>query len=182
MFNVSDIIMMQRPDSDGNKIPSGTLHGSAVLSGAAGYPEWIDVGASVGVFNVSTATCGNTCPTCFGYSDFRVQADTGTAPVGQDYQFSSWGFGQNNIWQNVTLQSFWSSSNIQVAKPSGSTVGAFTGVSPGSFSANANANLIDYPNDCAGNGSPCPFSNLQGSASGTIYQPVPTKSFNRFRN
>jgi hypothetical protein len=77
--------------------------------------------------------------------------------VGQDTQFSSWGFGQNNIWQNVTLQSFWSSSNIQVAKPSGSTVGAFTGVSPGSFSANANANLIDYPNDCAGNGLPAPF-------------------------
>jgi hypothetical protein len=25
MFNMSDIIMMQQPDSDGNKIPPGTL-------------------------------------------------------------------------------------------------------------------------------------------------------------
>jgi hypothetical protein len=172
MSNVSDIIMMQQPDSDGNKIPLGTTHGSAVLSGALGYSEWVNVGVSVGVFNVSTATCGNTCPTCFGYSDFYVSADQGTAPVGQDTQFSSWGFDQNGVWEDVTLRSSWSSSNIQVARPSGSTVGAFTGVSPGSFNAQASANLIDVNADCAGNGSPCPFTYWQSSASGTI-TPVP---------
>lgn len=108
MFNVSDIIAMQQPDSDGNKIPPGITHGSAVLSGALGYPEWINVGVSVGVFNVATATCGTTCPTCFGFNAFQVlpyNSNTSFAPVGGTATFQAWAFGQDNLWHDVTTSS-----------------------------------------------------------------------------
>src|SRR4029077_12791443 len=121
---------MQQPDSDGRKIPPGTLHGTAVLSAASTDPQWINVGVSVGIFNVSTATCIYKCPNCPTFNDFRVQADQGTAPVGQQTQFSSWALSGGG-WSNFTLLSSWSSDNIQVAQPGG-TVGGFTGVSPGS--------------------------------------------------
>jgi hypothetical protein len=97
MLNVSDITMMG-PDADGNKIPAGTIRGTAILSGGAGYADLINVGVSVGVFNVSTATCGNRCPTCLGATAFRVQADKGTAAVGQTAEFSSWELLQNGAW------------------------------------------------------------------------------------
>ena len=72
MFNASDIIMMQQPDAEGNNIPRGTLHGTAVLSAASADPEWINVGVSVGIFNVSTATRLGRCPHCPTYNDFKV--------------------------------------------------------------------------------------------------------------
>jgi hypothetical protein len=169
MFNVSEIIMMRQPDSDGHKIPTGTLHGTAVLSAASADPQWTRIGVSVGIFNVSTATCGGRCPNCASVTSFRVQADTGTALVGQDTQFSSWALSSGGSWLNYTLQSNWSSSNIQVAQPSGSTVGAFTGVSGGSFDATASATL-------PGGNDTCPdYCDTYGDAAdafGVIQQPT----------
>ena len=175
MLNVSDIIAMQQPDSDGNKIPPGTLHGTAVLSGASGYPEWMKVG--VGVFNVSTATCGNTCPTCFGYSAFQVlpyNSSTSTASVGGTAIFQAWAFGQDNLWHNVStsipnngVYVTWSSSNTNVATSQGQ--GNFTGVADGGFSAQSDATLLDEYADCPeGSHTPCPSSPYFGSAGGTI--------------
>ena len=165
MFNLSDIIMMQQPDSDGNKIPPGTLHGTAVLSAASADPQWINVGVSVGIFNVSTATCGGHCPYCTDFIDFLVVADIGTAPVGQDTEFSSWAESSDNTWIDYTLQSQWTSSNIQVAQPSG--VGSFTGVSPGSFTATASATLEGGTADCPEDCSPSYF---QDGAPGDVIQ------------
>ncbi|MHB8502203.1 MAG: hypothetical protein ACYDHE_14825 [Candidatus Acidiferrales bacterium] len=165
MFNVSEVIMMQQPDSDGNKIPPGTLHGTAVLSAASADPQWINVGVSVGIFNVSTATCGGHCPYCTNFTSFLVQADIGTAPVGQDTEFSSWALSSGGSWVNYTLQSQWTSSNIQVAQPSASTVGAFTGVSPGSFVATASATLQAGGYDCPDY---CDTAYNEASAPGTI--------------
>jgi hypothetical protein len=163
MFNVSETIMMEQPDSDGHKIPPGTLHGTAVLSAASPDPVRVNVGVSIGIFNVSTATCGGHCPYCTSFTDFRVQADRGTAPVGQDTQFSSWGLRSSGGWVDYTLQSSWTSSNIQVAQPSGSTVGAFTGVSPGQFSGQAVAQLqVNYCPDS------CTPDTYVGEAPGTI--------------
>lgn len=130
MFNVSDIIMMQQADPDGNKIPSGVTHGIAVLSGSLGYPEWINVGISVGIFNVSTATCGTTCPSCFGYSAFQVlpyNSTTSFAPVGGTATFVAWAFGEDNLWHVVsTLNNSvenvaWDSDNHNVAASQGAS-------------------------------------------------------------
>jgi hypothetical protein len=171
MFNISDIIMMEQSDSEGNKIPADTPHGTAILSGSEGYTELINVAVGVGVFNVSTATCGNRCPTCLGMSAFRVQPDKGTVPVGQMAQFSSWGLLQTGVWGNITLLSTWTSSNPQVAT-SGSP-GYFTGVAQGTFNAQASANLLDVHPDCGATGSPCPFTPYSDSAPGKIGSTLP---------
>src|SRR5712692_4362361 len=164
-FNISETIMLQQPDSDGHKIPPATLHGTAVLSAASPDPQWVNVGVSIGIFNVSTATCGGHCPYCANFTAFRVQADQGTAPVGQDTQFSSWALSSSGGWVDYTLQSTWFSSNIQVAQPSGSTVGAFTGVSPGSFAAEAFATLPAGSDTCPDY---CDTMDWDASANGTI--------------
>ena len=179
MFNISEVIARQEPDVDGHKIPLGTLHGTAVLSGASGYPEWINVGVSVGVFNVSTATCGNKCPTCFGYSAFKVQALNSNAATGGTASFEALAFGQNGVWQNVSNATSptgsaivtWSSGNSSVATSQGN--GNFLGVNPGGFNANANAVLLDLHADCpVGQNQPCPSSPYVGSGGGTIQKPA----------
>jgi IPT/TIG domain-containing protein len=162
---MSDIIMVQELDLDRNKITPGTLHGTAVLSAASTVPQWVNVGVSVGIFNVSTATCNGHCPYCANFTGFQVQADIGTAPVGQDTEFSSWAESSDNTWIDYTLQSQWTSSNIQVAPPSCCTVGAFTGVSPGSFTATASATLEGGIYDCPADCSPSYF---QADATGTV--------------
>lgn len=173
-FNVSDIIMKQQPDTDGNTIPPGVAHGSAVLSGPTDFTESINVAASVGVFNVSTATCGTTCPTCFGYSDFQVlpyNSNTSTALVGSSATFVGWAFGQDGLWHNATYLTLWDSDNTKVATSQGS--GSYTGVAAGTFNADGNANLIDENADCPeGSGHPCPTSPYFDSAGGFIQAPT----------
>jgi hypothetical protein len=176
MFNMSDIIMMQQADPDGNKIPPGTPHGTAILTGASDYSEWINVGVSVGIFNVSTATCGGRCPNCSTYSDFEVlpnNSGSSTALVGSTANFQSWGFAQDGLWHNVTFASSWSSDNGIVATSSGS--GSFTGVNGGSFDAVATAGLQYGNSDCTPNG-PCPTTPFgPASAPGTIQKPTSLK-------
>ena len=175
MLNVSELISAQQADAAGNKIPSDTQHGTAVLSGASGYPEMINVGVSVGVFNVATATCGNKCPTCFGYSDFKVLQNNPNAAVGGTATFKAQAFGQNGIWQDVTNASnpsgsaivVWSSSNSSIASSQGN--GNFKGVKPGGFDAQANATLLDLNADCPeGQNQPCPNSPYFDQAGGAI--------------
>lgn len=173
MFNVSDIIMMQEPDSDGHKIPPGTLHGTAVLSAASADPEWINVGVSVGIFNVSTATCVGRCPNCANYTSFQVlpyNSSTSFAPVGGTATFVAWAFLQSDqLWHIVTSLSSWSSDNGNVATSQGS--GSFTGVSPGSFDAYASVDLPYGNADCIGS-TACPTQNWVESAFGLIQKPT----------
>jgi hypothetical protein len=174
MFNVSDIIMMQQPDPDGNTIPPDVTNGSAVLSGSLGYQESINVAVGVGVFNVATATCGTTCPTCFGFSDFQVlpyNSNSSTALVGGTTTFVAWGFGQDSYWHNVTYLSSWSSDNGNVATSQGG--GQFIGVGGGTFDAQASAYLLDENADCPeGSNQACPSSFYSGDAGGTIQVPT----------
>ena len=126
----------------------------------------------MGIFNVTKATCGTTCPTCFGYTDFQVQSVTSTAPISANTTFKALALGQNGVWQDVSaLGALWSSSNSSVATSQGS--GTFKGVGGGTFQARANANLIDYPADCPeGPGHPCPTSPYFGQASGKVQVPT----------
>jgi len=182
MFNVSEVIMMQQPDPDGNTIPPDVTHGSVVLSGSLGYPESINVAVGVGVFNVSTATCGTTCPTCFGYSSFQVQGSNSTAPVGGTATFKALALGQNNVWQDVSNHNNslehvdWSSGNSNVATSQG--IGNFNGVAPGTFTAIADAFLIVPGTDCPlGSRQSCYADITPGSpaqAGGTITPPSVT--------
>lgn len=168
MFNISDLIMMRTPDGDGNLLPMTATSGSAVVSGKTSDADWIEVAVGIGIFNVTTATCGTMCPTCYGYSDFTVDGDSPNTIIGGTASFSGWGLGQNGQWQRVTPA--WSSSNGTVASSQGS--GNFGGSNPGNFSALANVNLIDENADCPeGSGHPCPTSPYGGGSPGTVVTP-----------
>ncbi len=168
MFNISDLSMMRTPDVDGNLLPMTATSGSAVVSGKDSDADWIEVAVGIGIFNVTTATCGTMCPTCYGYSDFQVDSDSPDTVVGGTASFSSWGLGQNGQWQRVTAA--WSSSNSGIASSQG--LGNYTGVAGGTFNALANANLIDENADCPeGSGHPCPTSPYQGAPLGKVRIP-----------
>ena len=107
MLSAREIVTANRPDLDGNEFPQGTGGGTAVLSGSTSYGDEINVAAGVGILDVTTGTCGNTCPTCLGATAFRVQADKGNVAVGQTAQFSSWELLQNGVWVANTLQASW---------------------------------------------------------------------------
>ena len=124
------VVLMQHADRDGSTIPAGTLRGTAVLSSASVDPQWINAGVSVGIFNVSTATCGQRCPNCSDYSDFEVlpyNSSSYFAAIGGTAAFQSWGFAQDGLWHNVTSLSSWTSDNTSVATSQG--VGGYNGVS-----------------------------------------------------
>jgi hypothetical protein len=182
MFNVSEIIMMQMPDADGNVIPAGIQHGSAVLSNGAGQSEPANVGVSVGTFNVQTATCGTKCPTCLGYSDFWVSNAPFGVGIGSNYVVEALAQMQNGSQVSKRTSASWSSSNSAVGNSSGS--GNFQGVSVGSFLANANISLISVEQDCPYNGAPCgtdPYSGSgQGAVPPTISGPTSVWWFNSF--
>jgi hypothetical protein len=178
MFNVSEIIMEQKPDPDGNIIPREALYGTSVLSGAQSSAEFINVAVASGVFNVARATCGNKCPTCLGYNGFQVTlgnpfcadgSSDGFCPLGLSATFHAMALQQNGAWADISAVSgvtSWSSSASTVASSQG--YGHFLGQALGRYSGNAQANLIDINPDCGATGSPCPNSPWSGGGSGGV--------------
>ena len=149
-INVADIIAMQTPDIDGKTIPSDTQHGTAMLSGASTEVVMINVAASVGVLNVSTATCSGRCPNCTNYIDYMVTPFSSysyAAPVNGSATFTALGLGSNGVWSNVNNLTLWSSSDPTVAT---SAAGTFHGVKVGSFNAIGIGNLPYGNVDCDG--------------------------------
>ncbi len=166
MFNISDIIMMQMPDADGNVIPAGIQQGSAVLANASGQSDPVNVGVSVGTFNAETATCGTKCPTCLGYSDFWISNAPFGVGIGSNYVVNALAQLQNGSQVNKNTSASWGSSNGSIGSSSGN--GNFQGVSDGNFLANANISLISVDQDCPYNGAPCGTDPYAGSGQGTI--------------
>ncbi len=167
MFNVSEIIMMQMPDADGNVIPVGTPHGSAVLSSATGQSDPLNVGVSVGTFNAQTATCGTKCPTCLGYADYWLDPNGFGLTVQNSAQVNAIAQLQNGSQIDKNTSISWSSTDSGVASSSGG--GMFLGVSLGSFIGNGSINLISINQDCPYNGAPCGTDPYYGSTPGSVW-------------
>jgi hypothetical protein len=92
--------------------------------------------------------------------------------VGGTATFVAWGFAQDDgLWHGVTYLSSWSSDNTNVATSSGS--GGFSGVSGGSFDAQASANLPNGPSGCEpGSRGSCPTDFYAEFAPGFIQVPT----------
>ncbi len=158
--------MMGTPDADGHVIPIDAKSGTAVLSNTGGQSAPMNVGASVGTFNVRRGTCGTTCPTCLGYSDYYVDPGSFSENVGDDYQLNALALQQNGVWVNKNFQTSWGSSNSSIGSSSGS--GKFHGVAAGSFQATASIYLLDENPDCPYNGAPCPRTLYSGWTAGAV--------------
>lgn len=109
-------------------IPADASDGSVVVASAKGLTEWMTLAASGGVFNVQTATCGGgtlTCVTCNGFSNFVINATSGSAQLTAQCTYS------DGTVYNETTSCNWTSDNTSLA-----TVG--NGTSAGLISAGSN--------------------------------------------
>jgi hypothetical protein len=68
-MSVASLIKSGTPDTQGRRIPTNTVLGSAKISGVNGDHTHIDVAANVGIFNVRTGTCHYALITCDGVCD-----------------------------------------------------------------------------------------------------------------
>jgi len=138
-----DLAMMRgTPDASGNTLPSDVQSGSAMLEPAGipgvgpngkilmpktGPPE-MQVVASVGIFNVTTATCGGLCMDCCYYDCAYVDA----SPVNVGTTISATFYVEDccGVWWDDTSYASWSSSDPSIATSNGggsfNTVGAGT--------------------------------------------------------
>jgi hypothetical protein len=82
MIDMDMLIAEHKPDGSGNVIPSHIQEGSAEFASAKGRNESITLVVAGGVYNVSTATCGGTCTTCCGVSNFGVSPNPILCPIG----------------------------------------------------------------------------------------------------
>jgi hypothetical protein len=174
MFNVSEIIHNQLPDSEGNVIPLGVHDGSAEISGPHGENEYILVAMDAGTYNVQKATCNNNCKTCQGAVDSWITDNPFSVAVGGTHQLAFTVQSHSGIQYNITTASTWSSSNNSVATV-GSTTGSVTGVAAGTMAAAA----VDdgyplYDTGCFGfqTPPPCPWeSGVSGEGGGDVQVP-----------
>ena len=170
MFTVSELILNQPPFAQKAGIPID--HGSATMFGDNQSSAYFGVVVSIAVFNVRSATCGTTCPTCLAYTgDYNVVATNGQVDVGQNATFQAWALLVNGGWHEVTARSdegvtTWTVLSGSVTK---NGQGSFHADAVGNFLVSAATPLIDG-NDCPeGSHSPCPWSVYSGGNGGTVY-------------
>jgi Bacterial Ig-like domain (group 2) len=115
MFNMSELIENQLPDSEGNVIPLSVREGSGKLSGSVAENQHILVAVDAGTYNVRKATCVFRCITCNGAVSFTVAANPFAVAVSGTLQMSMKDRWNTGSTYDVTSASDWSSSNTSVA-------------------------------------------------------------------
>jgi len=176
MFNISDSILNQVPDAEGNIIPASVREGSAEITGPKGENEHILVSMDAGIYNVQKATCGQQyCITCQGAVDSWVAADPFAVAVGGQTQLTFTVQYHSGTQYDLTGTSNWSSSNTSIGTVS---AGLVAGVSPGSLQMSASNDFTpDYFHACYGLNTDfyCPQEQgVSGGSGGTVQ--VPTDS------
>lgn len=178
MFNLSEIIQNQIPDSAGNVIPTSIHDGSARIAGTQGEVQSILVAIDAGTYNVRKATCSYYCIWCDGYID----AALGIVPFGvaksgtkQLNVTALWDFGTQ---YNLNSQAVWSTNNGGVATVK---TGMVTGVAAGSATISGYASVPYYYQYCAYDPTSCPpdYQNSGGSGSGSVANLSCTSSVTR---
>lgn len=116
MFNISELAMAQKPDTDGHLLPRDAKVGSALVTDAKDRLNRVKIVVSVGTFNVQTATCGETCTGCddIQEADFDQSGDVDS--LGELEQWTATcTFGDGGIEDCTDYLYNWTSSNTSVA-------------------------------------------------------------------
>jgi len=167
MFDISEIMAVPGPDSDGNVIPAGTQEGSAAIVGIEADNQNIFVAMDASVYNVRKATCTPGCVSCNGATSWSVSSNPFAVAVGGGQQEYLYGQYCSGSQYDLTGLSTWNSSNTSVATVQ--TTGLVNGVSAGSMVLGGSASTapICAP-QCSGSGV-CPaYTGGGGSASGGV--------------
>ncbi|MBZ5536142.1 MAG: Ig-like domain-containing protein [Acidobacteriia bacterium] len=115
-FNISELAMEQKPDSDGHFLPQDAQVGSALIIDASDRRHQVEVVVSVGTFNVETATCGeNLCINCDDIIGLLLSPDPFGLPFNAGKQMSSRVTFTDNTTMDYTTQTPWESSNTSIA-------------------------------------------------------------------
>lgn len=170
MIDMAMLIMENKPDANGNLIPSSVQEGSAEFSSAKDRREMITVVIASGIYNVTTATCGGGCITCCGITE-----QPGSNPQVYPNPFSCTDGGSVTLngsaedcagYYYYPDTNGWTSSNTSVATVD--SVGNVTCVGAGSVNISASwSNLVVATGQICGPPS-CPTGNFGAPASGTI--------------
>jgi hypothetical protein len=167
MIDMAMLIAEIKPDANGNVIPPSVLEGSASFENAKGNKVSMTLVVAGGIYNVFTATCGNTCVNCCGYSNFGISVPV-YCPIGQTMACSDSAtncYGTVQDWSGGT----WSSSNPSIMTVDGS--GNVTGVAVGSVLLTYTfANIPVYTGQICTQGSTpaCPTGSPQSNGGSTV--------------
>ena len=170
MIDMAMLIAEIKPDADGNVIPPSIQEGSVQFATAKGKNEKIKLVLAGGIYNVSTATCGTTCVTCCGASNWGISPNPIFCPIGESMPCGTTAVDCNG---SAVVPSTWSSSNTAVMTVTSS--GVVTSVSVGQATITAfYPNEIEYTGQVCG-GQPCPSGSPAPQAPATVQ--VPTSLF-----
>jgi Bacterial Ig-like domain (group 2) len=169
-LEMSEVVLSQTPDAQGNVIPAGTHEGTAKISGTGGESQHILIALDAGTYNVKKATCNIRCKYCNGATAFDLAADPLAVTVNGTAQMTLTAQYNTGNQYDLTASSTWTSSNKSVATVNG---GLVTGVSAGTMSLGADDGSVpDYGQVCALVPS-CPaFVGGGGEAPGKVQLPT----------
>jgi len=135
-IDLYELFAVGAADAAGRVMPRGPMQGNAILTGPKNdTTERLTVVISGGIYNSKTATCGETCETCDGFTSVSASPDPASIAVSGSTQMSAhytWYTGYQYDW---TSNSQWSSNATGVAtiQTTGqSSPGMAAGVSAGS--------------------------------------------------
>src|SRR5713226_1892399 len=165
-IDMAMLIAENKPDPDGNVIPSNIREGSAEFASPKGRTETITLVIAAGIYNVSTATCGGGCINCCGDSNFGISPNPILCPIGETMPCSSTAVDCHGY---SVFPSSWSSSNTAVMTVNSS--GQVTGVAVGSATITATfLSATVYTGQMYG-GNGCPTASPAPTDPGTVGKP-----------
>jgi hypothetical protein len=144
MLDIGELIRTQQSDQDGNIIPQETHRGSLEVSPAS--KDLQDVATFIlagGIYNPRKATCGSTCETCSGVTEWNVVPRSFSIPISQSSQAQfhlkmAWG---DEYYPNEPIDwASWNTSVASVQTMGDSHPGLITGVGAGSTTITAQYN------------------------------------------
>jgi hypothetical protein len=173
-FNISEIILAQIPDAEGNVVPLTVQEGSGRLAGGQADNQAILVGIDAGIYNVRKATCNIICFVCDGAEENYLTPNPFEVTIDGQTQMDftvEWNTGYN---YDVTNESRWYTTSANV------TVGD-TGLVAGQVAGSATVSVVDESEPIAGEiclpapaDNPCPVVFGPGATvSGTVNDPTP---------
>src|SRR5262249_35919544 len=127
MVDMAMLIAEKIPDANGNLIPENIREGSASFA-SSDRRKRMTLVASVGTFDVQTATCGRICITCCAVSSPIIIPTNPLCPIGDSMQCVAQVTECTGNTEDFAVSS-WSSSNSSVATINSS--GVMTGVAGG---------------------------------------------------
>jgi hypothetical protein len=148
-LDMMSLVRSRTPDPDGTLIPSNITSGSGILTGPGGETDKISVALAASVFNVRNATCGESCTTCNGATEFALDPGSYTVAVAGTRAAQvqvTWNTG--SVYTNPSGTN-WATASSAIATVSSS--GTLLGVAPGQTGVTANVEDYSmYSMNCSG--------------------------------